>query len=192
MKASWQWTLAALLLVSGVALGLFIGKPEAQQKNILVSKKVVAAPPLEPVMGNAWKDAAPLAFKAIGGKNLQGGSTDVTMRSVHTDDMVYFLIEYKDSTLSAKREPWQKQAGGSWTKLKDPQRQGRGQQPLLRGQGFDLLEHQLAVLRAEGVYGDLPHRRGQTVRQHVHPQHRGAPGQLALEERADRVGWAGR
>jgi hypothetical protein len=92
MRASWQWTLPALLLGGMVALGLLVGEAEAQQKNVLLSQKVAAPPPLEPMMGNAWKDAAPLTFKAIGGKNLQSGSTDVTMRSVHTDDMVYFLI----------------------------------------------------------------------------------------------------
>jgi Ethylbenzene dehydrogenase len=124
MRPSRKWTLPALLLVAGVTLEFFVGQSEAQQKNILVSKKVVAAPSMEPVMGEAWKDAAPLTFKAIGGKNLQGGSTEVTMRSVHTEEMVYFLVEYKDPSLSAKREPWQKQAGGSWTKLKDPNDKG--------------------------------------------------------------------
>ena len=124
MRASWQWMLAALWLGGWAALGLFVGDSEAQQKNLLLSKKVATPPPLEAVMGNAWKDAAPLTFKVTGGKNLQNGSTDVTMRSVHTDDMVYFLIDYKDPTLSAKREPWQKQAESSWAKLKDPNDKG--------------------------------------------------------------------
>ncbi len=124
MKASWQWTPAVLLLVAGVTLGFFIALSEAQQKNLLVSKKVAAAPAMEPMLGEVWKDAAPLTFKAIGGKNLQGGSTEVTMRSVHTEDTVYFLIQYQDPTLSARREPWQKQADGSWIKLKDPNDKG--------------------------------------------------------------------
>ena len=124
MRASWQWTLPALLLGGMVALGLFVEEAGAQPKNVLLSKKVATPPPLEAVMGNAWKDAAPLTFKTIGGKNLQNGSTDVTMRSVHTDDMVYFLIEYKDPTLSARREPWQKQADRSWARLKDPNDKG--------------------------------------------------------------------
>ena len=75
MSASQPWTLLALVLMVGVALGLFLGRPEAQQKNILVSKKVAAPPPMEPVMGDAWKTAAPLVFKVIGGENLHGGST---------------------------------------------------------------------------------------------------------------------
>jgi hypothetical protein len=124
MKAAWQSMLAALLLVAGSTLGFFVEEAGAQPKNVLLSKKVAAPPPLEAAMGNAWKDAAPLTFKAIGGKNLQNGSTDATMRSVHTDDMVFFLLEYKDPTLSARREPWQKQADGSWTRLKDPNDKG--------------------------------------------------------------------
>ena len=42
----------------------------------------------------------PLTVKAIGGKNLPGGSTEVTLRSVHTADMVYFVMQYKDATHS--------------------------------------------------------------------------------------------
>jgi hypothetical protein len=45
MSASRPWTLLAWVLMVGVALGLFLGRPEAQQKNILVSKKVAARPP---------------------------------------------------------------------------------------------------------------------------------------------------
>jgi hypothetical protein len=124
MSASRPWTLLALVLGVGVALGPFVGELEAQQNNLLVSKKVAAPPPMDPMMGDAWKAAVPLMFKVVGGKHLQGGSTEVTMRSVHTEDMVYFLIEYKDPTLSARREPWQKQADGSWRQLKDPDDKG--------------------------------------------------------------------
>jgi hypothetical protein len=118
------WTTLAVLLAAGIGLGLFVGQPEAQQKNVLVAKKVTAAPPMEPAMGDAWKDAPPLAVKAVGGKNLPGGTTEVTMRSVYSGDMIYFLVEYKDATESVKRSPWVKQADGSWQKLKDPNDKG--------------------------------------------------------------------
>jgi hypothetical protein len=124
MKRSWAWTLPAVLLMAGIALGLLVGQPEAQQKNILVSTKAATAPPMEPVMGDAWKGAAPLTVKVLGGKNLPGGSTEVTLRSVHTADMVYFLIQYKDATESLRRAPWQKQADGSWKQVKDPNDKG--------------------------------------------------------------------
>jgi hypothetical protein len=119
-----KWTVVGIVVVAGIALGLFVGQPAAQQKNILISKKAAAAPPMEPSLGDAWKDAAPLTFKAVGGKNLANGSTDVTMRSLYADDTVYFLVEWKDPTLSARREPWQKQADGSWKALKDPSDKG--------------------------------------------------------------------
>jgi len=75
-------------------------------------------------MGDAWKDAPPLAVKVVGGKNLPGGSTEVTLRSVYAGEMVYFLMQYKDATESLKRAPWVKQADGSWQKLKDPNDKG--------------------------------------------------------------------
>ncbi len=124
MSGSWKWTLPALLVAAGVALGLLVGQPEAQQKNLLASKKVAAGPTLDGTMKDAYKDAQPLTVKAVGGKNLPGGSTEVTIRSVHTDDMVYFLIQYKDATQSFQRAPWKKQADGSWVKLKDPNDKG--------------------------------------------------------------------
>ncbi len=124
MRRTWIWTLAALVLTTGVALGLLVGQPEAQQKNVLVGKKVAAGPTLDGVMDDVWKTAQPLTVKALGGKNLPGGSTEVTMRSLYTDDMVYLFVEYKDATESVRREPWQKQADGSWQQLKDPNDKG--------------------------------------------------------------------
>lgn len=123
MRGSWRWTVLAILVVAGVALGLLVGQPEAQQKNILVSKKVAAAPAMD-ASDAAWQQAAPLTVKALGGKNLPGGSTEITLRSVYAGEMVYFLMQYKDGTESFRRGPWQKQADGSWTKLKDPADKG--------------------------------------------------------------------
>jgi len=124
MKRSVMWTLLAALVVTGIALGALVAQLEAQQKNALTSKKVAAGPMLDGTMKDVWNQAPPLAFKAVGGKNLPGGSTEVTMRSLYTDDMVYFLIQYKDPTQSVRREPWQKQADGSWKKLTDPEDKG--------------------------------------------------------------------
>ena len=124
MKRTWTWTLVALVLTAGVALGLLVGQPEAQQKNLLVGKKVAAGPTIDGTVDDVWKTAQPLTVKVLGGRNLPGGSTEISVRSVYTDDMVYFLIEYKDSTESVRREPWQKQADGSWKQLKDPNDKG--------------------------------------------------------------------
>jgi len=124
MSRSSRWTLPALLVAAGVALGLLVGQPEAQPKNVLTSKKVAAGPTLDGMMKDAYKDAQPLAVKAVGGKNLPGGSSEMTIRSVHTDDTVYFLVQYKDATESVRRSPWVKQADGTWQKVKDPNDKG--------------------------------------------------------------------
>jgi hypothetical protein len=111
-------------IVTGLSFGLALGRPEAQQKNVLVAKKVAAAPAADGSVDAVWSGAQPLTVKAVGGKNLPGGSTDVTLRSVVAGDTIYFLVQYKDATQSMRREPWQKQADGSWKKLKDPDDKG--------------------------------------------------------------------
>ncbi len=124
MKRLMSWTLPPLLVAVGIGLGLFAWPLEAQQKNILVGKKIAAAPTLDGVMDDLWKQASPLTIKVLGGKNLPGGTTEVTLRAVYTGDTIYFLAQYKDPTDSVRRSPWVKQADGSWQKVKDPNDKG--------------------------------------------------------------------
>src|SRR3990172_1607972 len=124
MRGFWKWLLPVSSIGLVFILSVFISMPEAQQKNILVAKKVAAAPALDGTLDEAWKGAQPLTIKALGGKNLPGGSTEVTLRSVYSGDTIYFLMQYKDPTESLKRGPWVKQADGSWQKLKDPNDKG--------------------------------------------------------------------
>jgi hypothetical protein len=112
------------LVGAGLAIGLAAGSLDAQQRNVLVSKKVAAAPALDGTLDAAWSSAQPLTVKVLGGKNLPGGTTDVTVRSLYAGDTVYFMYQYKDATQSFQRSPWQKQADGSWKKLKDPNDKG--------------------------------------------------------------------
>jgi hypothetical protein len=123
IKGSWVWKAAVLALALGIGLALWAG-PLLAQQNVLVAKKVAAPPTLDGGMEDAWKQAAPFTFKVVGGRNLPGGSTEVTMRSVYTADTVYFLVQYKDPTESIRRGPWVKQADGSWQKLRDPDDKG--------------------------------------------------------------------
>jgi hypothetical protein len=124
MKRSLVWGSSVLLVLAGIGLGVFTAPLDAQQKNVLVAKKVATPPPRAPAPSDAWKDAPALAFRAVGGKNLPGGTTDVTLRAVYTADTIYFLMQYKDGTLSARRSPWVKQPDGSWKMLKDPDDKG--------------------------------------------------------------------
>jgi hypothetical protein len=124
MRSSWKWIAPAVAVTTGMLIGLAAGPIDAQQKNVLVSKKAAAAPALDGTLDAAWQGAPALAVKVVGGKNLPGGSTEVTLRSVYAGDTVYFYVQYKDATHSVRRGPWVKQADGSWQKLKDPADKG--------------------------------------------------------------------
>jgi hypothetical protein len=85
--------------------------------------KAEAAPELDGVADDAaWADAPEITIPVAGGAN--NGSTEVTLKSVYTDDMVYFLATWADPTESWLRAPWEKQADGSWQKLADPNDKG--------------------------------------------------------------------
>ena len=92
----------------------------------LLAMKVAAPPVLDGTAADAvWRSAQPLTFKVFGGNNFGGtGETTVTMKAVTSGDSIYFLIQYADPTESLRRGPFQKQADGSWKKLKDPQDKG--------------------------------------------------------------------
>src|SRR3990167_7359547 len=124
MRRSWTWIVPALLMGGGMGLGRFGGPLDAQQKNVLVAKKVAAPPTLDGVMEDAWKSAPELEVTVRGGRNLPEGKTEMKLRSVYSGDTIYFLMQYKDATESLRRGPWVKQADGSWQKLKDPNDKG--------------------------------------------------------------------
>jgi hypothetical protein len=124
MKLSSKWVLSVFAVALGVALGLTAGAGDAQQKNQLTATKAAAAPSLDGAMDATWQGAVPMTVKVMGGRGLQNGSTEVSVRAVYTADTVYFLMQYKDETNSVRREPWQKQADGSWQKLADPNNKG--------------------------------------------------------------------
>jgi hypothetical protein len=112
---------AAAAVVSA-ALVACQSAPESVPPNALVAAKVAQAPRLEAGAGDAaWNAARPLRFEVNGGVHFGGkGETQVTMKAVYSADMIYFLVQYADPTHSVRRGPCQKQADGSWLKLKDP------------------------------------------------------------------------
>ena len=124
MRARRWSSIPAGVLVAGMGLVLAAMPLAAQPKNILSAVKVAAPPALDGSMDAAWSGAAPLTVKAVGGKNLPGGSSEVTLRAVYTADTVYLRLQYTDPTLSARRGPWVKQPDGSWKLLKDPDDKG--------------------------------------------------------------------
>ncbi len=81
----------------------------------LASAKADTAPTVDGTAEDAWNKAKPVTIRLNGGINK--GETDAVMKSVYTQDSVYFLLQYKDPNQSAQRQPWQKQQDGTWKKL---------------------------------------------------------------------------
>lgn len=95
--------------------------PKPTDANTLLALKTATAPKLDTLADDpAWKNAPELKVAAAGGKNFKDGSTTATLKAVYTADSIYFLLQYDDPTLSARRLPFIKQADGSWKKLLDP------------------------------------------------------------------------
>jgi ethylbenzene dehydrogenase len=123
MKHACRFVASAVPLLAVMGLAFVAGPIEAQQ-NVLVAKKAGAPPATDGALDAAWNAASPLTVKAVGGKNLPGGSSEITLRAVYTADTIYFHMQYKDPTQSAQRSPWVKQPDGSWKQLKDPDDKG--------------------------------------------------------------------
>lgn len=112
----------------------------AAQDTTLVAKKVAAGPTLDAKPDPAWQQATPLAIKVSGGKNLPGGSTEVTLRALYDAETVYFLAQWKVPAKGERRAPFEKQADGTWKQLKDPNDKG--------GDNNQYYEDKLAVIWA--------------------------------------------
>jgi hypothetical protein len=92
-------------------------------KGALVSVPASQAPELDASGSDpAWQDAPELRIPVSGGANTP--STEVILRSVYSGDTVYFLATWADPTDSWARTLWEKQADGTWLKLKDPNDRG--------------------------------------------------------------------
>lgn len=111
------------LAAAALLLGACATEEQPVPPNVLVAAKVTMPPALDG-QGNdaAWAQARPITVKLTGGMNFEGGKgeTTATLKAVYSGDMVYFLIQYADPTDSRRRGPYQKQADGTWKKLKDP------------------------------------------------------------------------
>jgi hypothetical protein len=86
-----------------------------QQSNELISQYVATPPQLDGVPESVWDGAPALTFPVVGGAN--AGSHQVSLKSVYSDDQVYFLVNWTDPTQSQQRYPWVKQEDGTWKQL---------------------------------------------------------------------------
>ncbi|MDH3445363.1 MAG: ethylbenzene dehydrogenase-related protein, partial [Deltaproteobacteria bacterium] len=107
----------AILLLGGSAA-------YAQGSEALTAIKAQKAPMLDGKVDALWNQAKEIKVRVTGGANLPGGSTEVTLKALYTNDDVFILAQWADKTKSERRAPWQKQADGTWTQLKDPKDKG--------------------------------------------------------------------
>lgn len=88
-------------------------------EGALVSVPVTEAPVLDGVADDAaWAEALVLEIEVAEGVN--DAPDFIELKSVYTEDMVYFVVTWTDPTESYMRSPWVKQEDGTWLKLSDP------------------------------------------------------------------------
>ena len=117
--------LAFSVLVITISLAAVITAQEGWNapEGALISVNVDTAPNLDGMADDdVWKNAPETTIGVSGGAN--NGATEVAMKSVYADDQVYVLLTWADPTKSFLRAPWEKQADGSWSVLKDPDDKG--------------------------------------------------------------------
>jgi Ethylbenzene dehydrogenase len=118
---------ALSLAAAATLLGACATKEETAAPNMLVAAKAATAPVLDGDANDAvWASAKAIKVDLEDGMNFADGKgkTSATLKAVYSGDMVYFLVQYADPTNSIRRGPFQKQADGSWKKLKDPKDMG--------------------------------------------------------------------
>jgi len=113
---------AAILVLAGCQSGM-----EQVPPNTLVAMKAATAP--SGAADPMWAQARPLTAVVADGANFgakpgEKGDSKVTLKAMYAGDMLYLLIQHADPTKSERRGPYQKQADGSWKKLKDPADKG--------------------------------------------------------------------
>ena len=119
-------TVVSLMALS-LAGGCATHTPEFRQSAplMLKAKHVQALPMIDGADNDeAWKNAAPLSFNAIGvwGASL-GKSSKVTIKSVYTDGHVAFLVRWEDASRDDKmHKPW------VWNVEKKTYEQGKEQE----------------------------------------------------------------
>ncbi|MBZ0274976.1 MAG: ethylbenzene dehydrogenase [Anaerolineae bacterium] len=122
MRISFLVFTAVLLLA---VLGWYSAEPTivSAEDNVLASVVATEAPVLDGVADDAvWANATVTEIETRRGAN--EGDTTIMIRSVYTEDTVYFLVEWADPTESFVRAPWEMQADGTWVQLSDPNDKG--------------------------------------------------------------------
>lgn len=100
-------------------------KPKEMKPITVTAVMAAAAPAIDGDGKDAiWKTALATKLTAVKGCNFKDGKTSATIQVAYDKENLYMLITYDDPTLSERRSPYQKQADGTWSKLKDPDDKG--------------------------------------------------------------------
>lgn len=90
----------------------------------LTAIRVEQGPALDGRVDEMWDRADTIKVTVSEGVNLPGGSTELTLKALYSEDTLYLLAQWNDPTRSHQRSPWKKEADGSWIMLVDPNDQG--------------------------------------------------------------------
>lgn len=129
-----QRKILTLAIVSALALTANAGfakepAPKDTPKELnpvtVTAVMAAAAPAVDGDANDAvWETAPAVKLEAVKGANFEGGKTTASLQVAYDQENLYMLLTYDDPTLSVQRSPYQKQADGSWQKLKDPEDKG--------------------------------------------------------------------
>ncbi len=119
-----------LLLGITLCAAGWLGPAAWGQGKSVISIKTDQAPAIDGVAEALWDKASALQLTldqtpyepSNGYKGMK--KTKVTIKSLYDAENVYFLVQWADPTQSLQRQPWVKQADGSWKILKNPDSTG--------------------------------------------------------------------
>ncbi len=132
-------------LVIWLSFGIGLGSA-----GTLTSVKVAAAPVIDGTPEAIWDQATAMTVNVAGGANT--GAHTVTLKSVYTDDSVYFLASWNDPTESLRRMPWQKQADGTWKQLKTPNAKEGGENTFYEDKFAQIWNINIPTFEASGCF----------------------------------------
>lgn len=123
--------IAVVLIIAAILTSLVVATMGiADQKGALLAQDlpedrtvssifVDEAPTLDGVADeDFWGDAE--AVEVLVRRGANAGEATVMIKSVYTEDSVFFLVTWDDPTESNLRSPWEMQEDGTWLQLRDP------------------------------------------------------------------------
>lgn len=102
-----SWTTADSALVAA-----WIGALPNTGATTLAAYKTEFAPAIDGIGESLWLEAAPITMGIGGG---WAAATSVTARAMYDEGYLYMYIRWRDDAASFQRQPWIKNADGSWS-----------------------------------------------------------------------------